>query len=62
MATAKLKTYHVTRWYRVNKSADVKAPSMADAAATLSEMNFHDFTDEDDSEPTTEESIWSNTP
>jgi hypothetical protein len=62
MATAKLKTYHVTRWYRVNKSANIKAATLADAAVLLSAMNFHDFTDENDSEPTTEESIWSTTP
>jgi hypothetical protein len=59
MATAKLKTYHVTRWYRVCKSADIRAASLVDAATQLAGMTVSDFDDEDDSEPTTEESLWS---
>jgi hypothetical protein len=61
MATTKLKTYHVTRWYRVNRSADIRATSLVEAATKLAEMDHDDFDQEDDHEPTTDESIWSNT-
>jgi hypothetical protein len=60
MATAKLKTYHVTRWYLVNCSADIRATSLVDAATKLAQMKYTDLDQEDDPESTTDESIWSN--
>lgn len=61
-AKAKQKVFTVCRDYRVQVSADVKADSIQDAAAKLSDMKYDDFTgDVLDTEPLSLESIWTNT-
>lgn len=61
-AKAKQKVFTVRRDYRVQVSADIKADSIQDAAAKLSDMGYGDFTgDVLDTEPLSLESIWTNT-
>jgi hypothetical protein len=54
----KLNQYVVQRVYTVRMTGHVNALSMADAVAKFGEMKFDDFTEPEETTPTTNETIF----